>query len=580
MKKCISIIFAICLIVGSATAETKQTYSGVILSSRKSLDESFKFLMLRKERLTETSTHYVDVRAVDVIQPYARSKSLCRKASIRRIQKSSRVRVTCSPNIALHTFEQPNDTFFSQQYGMQLMSMPYTWDVQKGSPELLALVVDTGIDATHPDLQANMWVNPNEIPNNKIDDDGNGYIDDVHGINAITNSGSGHDDNGHGTHVAGIIGAQANNYLGVAGVAHRVKIVSLKFLSSSGTGSTANAIKAINYGIQLKRAGHKVVVMNNSYGSNLFSKPFLDVIRAANLEDIAFVAAAGNSSKNTDVYPAYPASYDSNNVISVGSVDSSVIYNSWSNYGVNSVDVAAPGGMIYSTIPLSKYGYKSGTSMAAPHVAGLTILAKSHCTTLDVNTMKSHLMSSVVKYSKLTTKVASGGVVNGVGLLDVVAQTCGNLLPTPTPTMTPDPSVSPSPTPTMTPTPTSTPTQTPTPLPSPSVKFSSSVLYPEQTVTLYVEGSPENIANVQVQLKLSNDTLYSCTNKPVKLTGGARTYRVTLPKELAFFPSLNVLLKAPGVIAQSTHTVKSSGGTISRPLASVVCSSIYRQIDW
>lgn len=584
MKKCLLVIFTLTLAF-TANAETKYTYAGVILSSRAPVDDgAFTFYMLRKERLTRTATHYVDKRRErDSPEVYTRKNSLCRRARIRRIQKTSRFKITCSPNSVLSVFDQPNDTHFSQQYGMQIMSMPYTWDKQTGSSELLALVVDTGIDFNHPDLRENVWVNPNEIPGNKIDDDQNGFVDDIHGVNTITNTGGGYDDNGHGTHVAGIIGAQGNNYLGVAGVAHKVKLVSLKFLSSSGTGSTANAIKAVNYGVSLKRAGHKVVVMNNSYGSSIFSKAFLDSIRVTNDEDILFVAAAGNSSKNIDIYPAYPASYDSNNIVSVGSVESSLLYNSWSNYGINSVDVAAPGGAILSTVLSGKYGYKSGTSMAAPHVAGLAILAKSHCASISTTSLKSHMISSVVKYSTLVTKVASSGVVNGVGLLDTVAQNCVNTTPTPTITSTPNPNNTPTPTPTITPTPTvtHTPTDTPTPTPTPipKVEFSKSILQPTEAVNFSVSGSPQNTSLIQLQLVLSNGTTHLCRNHSVKLVGGSRTYKITLPKTLEKFSVVRVSLKVPNVVAQSTHAVNFTGGTTSRAQASLMCELIYRQIN-
>jgi subtilisin family serine protease len=472
------------------------------------------------------------------------------------------------------------------------MSMSYAWDKQKGNSELLALVIDTGIDVNHPDLKENVWVNPSEIPNNNIDDDKNGFIDDVNGINAITNVGSGIDDNGHGTHVAGIIGADTNNYMGVAGVAQTVKLVSLKFLSATGSGSTANAIKAINYGIQLKNVGHNVVVMNNSYGSTIFSQPFLDAIRRARDKDILFVAAAGNSSVNTDVKPFYPAGYDSANIISVGSVDSSASYNSFSNYGVSSVDVAAPGGGILSTVLYNTYNYKSGTSMAAPQVSGLAILAKAQCSTLDALTAKSQIMSSVVKYSALSTKVASGGVVNGIGLIDTVSQNCSNQTATPTPTPTatitgtPQNTAVPTATPTFTPTPTRTPTPTPTitptstPTPLPKARFLKSVLIPTQTVDFIVEGSPRNLATVQFRLKLSNNTLHSCTNMPVNLTNGSRAYRVMLPDALKLFPTVNVLLKAPGVIATSSVAVKSTGSTMSRIQANAACARLNAQLDW
>jgi subtilisin family serine protease len=199
------------------------------------------------------------------------------------------------------------------------MALEPAWDITSGDSDLLVMVVDTGIFAIHDDLLANMWRNTKEIPNNGLDDDRNGYIDDYFGMNAINRIGSGTDDHGHGTHVAGIIGAVANNKKGISGVAPRVKLVALKFLDNRGRGSTVNAIRAINYGIQLKKMGHKVVAFNNSYGSPTFSKPMLDVIREVNAQGILFIAAAGNASVDNDVKPSYPANYRVENVISVAS---------------------------------------------------------------------------------------------------------------------------------------------------------------------------------------------------------------------------------------------------------------------
>lgn len=590
MNKVVSLILAtVCLSTSLVAAQEKRAFDGVILSSRKKLDDGVvKFIALKREKLTPTSAHYVDIRSDGSAKPYSRSSSLCRRANIRRIQKASNGRVRCSPNLEIRTAEDANDQFYSLQYGHKLMSMSYAWDKQKGNPELLALVIDTGIDVNHRDLTSNIWTNPNEIPNNKIDDDGNGYVDDVNGMNAITNTGSGIDDNGHGTHVAGIIGAEANNYIGISGVAHKVKLVGLKFLSATGTGSTANAIKAVQYGINLKRAGHKVVVMNNSYGSSYFSKPFLDAIQLASKEDILFVAAAGNNYANSDVTPFYPAGYDSFNVISVGSVDNSAQYNTFSNYGIASVDVAAPGSGILSTILSNNYGYKSGTSMAAPQVSGLAILAKAQCSTLDASSNKSFIMSSVVKFDNLASKVASSGVVNGIGLIDTTTQRCSSITPvtTPAPTGTADPSMTSTPTPTatatptatMTPTPTLTPTRTPTP--QPKVGFTKNILIPNQTVDFVVSGSPSKVATVQFQLKMANNTFHLCTPMPVNMSRGDRNYRIELPKNLVMFPQVNVVLRAPSVVAQSSNIVKNTSTTTSRPQANSVCARINSQFDW
>ena len=326
--------------------------------------------------------------------------------------------------------------------------------------------------------------------------------------------------------------------------------------------------------------------MNNSYGSFLFSKPFLDVIQLANSEDILFVAAAGNNRTDTDVKPFYPAGYDSPNIVSVGSVDNAAQYSSFSNYGVVSVDVAAPGGAILSTIPSHSYGYKSGTSMAAPQVSGLAILAKSQCSSLSAVSSKTHLMSSVVKLDRLKNKTASGGMVNGIGLIDMVIGNCSSgTVPTATPTPEATANTTPTATPTITPTNTATPTPTSTPTATPTraptVGFARSVLSPNQAVDFFVGGSPTTTARVQFQLKLADGSYHWCTNTPVNLRFGDRSYRITLPQNIALFPEVRVVLRTPNeVSAQSTHSVRSTSTTMSKLQANVVCTRLNSQLDW
>jgi len=185
--------------------------------------------------------------------------------------------VTCSPNFALFASDisanavAPNDPYYYLQYGPAQMNLTSAWDTTVGSSEVVVQVIDTGIQYTHPDLAANIWTNPGEVAGNGIDDDANGYIDDLHGINAITNSGNPMDDHYHGTHVAGIIGAVGNNGVGVAGAAWSVKMIATKFLSSAGSGSTSNAIKSINYGTMLRNSGVNLIASNNSWGGGSYN---------------------------------------------------------------------------------------------------------------------------------------------------------------------------------------------------------------------------------------------------------------------------------------------------------------------
>lgn len=235
-------------------------------------------------------------------RPYSRKSDPCKRAKERKWMKKILGRYRCESNHAYFTDAVPDDTYFVNQYASNLMSLPAAWDKTTGSSSAIALVIDTGIAYTHPDLVNNIWSNPLEIAGDGIDNDGNGYIDDLHGINAILNDGDPLDDHGHGTHCAGILGAQGNNGQGIAGVAWNTKIAAAKFISSGGSGSLANAIKAINYGTALRTAGNNVVVSNNSWGGSTYSSTLAATIQAAGDAGILFVTSAGNSTAPQPFY--------------------------------------------------------------------------------------------------------------------------------------------------------------------------------------------------------------------------------------------------------------------------------------
>lgn len=403
-------------------------------------------------------------------KPYSRKNNPCQRAKMRRFLKSLKHRVRCEANQVYSASLVPNDPSYSLQYASSFLSLPEAWDITTGSSDLVAVVIDTGVQYNHPDLAANMWINPGEIAANGLDDDANGYIDDVYGINTITGSGDPNDDNGHGSHCAGILGARGNNSTGIAGVAWQTKIVAAKFLDSSGSGYLSDAIEAINYSRALKLAGHKVVVSNNSWGGGGYNASLYSAIDQANAAGILFVAAAGNSASNNDTSPSYPASYDLPGIVAVASTTSAGTLSSFSNYGATSVDIAAPGSGIYSCVPTNSYASYSGTSMAAPQVSGITLLAQSRCNgTLSVAQTKEAILSSGVSYPALSGKVLTGAIANAYQAIAAAEAVClGTATPTPAATATATPTRTPTPTPTPTRTPTNTPTWTPTPIATPT----------------------------------------------------------------------------------------------------------------
>lgn len=301
--------------------------------------------------------------------------------------------------------------------GVDVNAVP-AWTLTTGSPAVIVGVVDTGIRYTHQDLAGNMWVNPGEIPGNSLDDDGNGYVDDIHGINSILNNGNPMDDGNHGSHCAGTIAASANNAGQLVGVAWNVKLMGLKFLSSAGSGATSDAIECINYGVA--KGAH---ILSNSWGGGGFSQALLDSINAANAAGVLFVAAAGNESSNTDLTATYPANYNAPNILSVSAVDRAGALASFSNYGASSVDLGAPGVAILSCTSASDTSYDSynGTSMAAPHVSGVAALIRSRFPTAGAAEMRSRLMATTRPLASLAGRSVTGGIVNAQAALTVAA---------------------------------------------------------------------------------------------------------------------------------------------------------------
>lgn len=316
------------------------------------------------------------------------------------------------PNYIVEATETtPNDPLYGNLWGMPKISAPLAWDLSTGSAANVVAVVDTGIDYAHPDLQANVWSAPAAffvtIGGTLIQ-----CSDHTHGFNAITSTCDPMDDNNHGTHVSGTIGAAANNGIGVVGVNWTTSLIGAKFLNATGSGTTANAINAIEFLIQAKTAAKaNIRILSNSWGGGGYSQALLDEINKANTNDMLFVAAAGNSHSNNDRKPFYPASYSAPNVVAVAATDSNDQLASFSNYGAGSVHLGAPGVGIWSTVRNGGYSSFSGTSMATPHVSGAAALVLSRCA-LDTAGLKTNLLSNVDPVSALAGKTVTGGRLN------------------------------------------------------------------------------------------------------------------------------------------------------------------------
>jgi subtilisin family serine protease len=323
------------------------------------------------------------------------------------------------PNYIVQAVATPNDPWYSLLYGMSKIDGPAAWDITTGGTSAVVGVVDTGIDFSHPDLAANIWSAPAAFTVN-IDGVDIDCPAGSHGFDAITKSCDPSDDHNHGTHVSGTIGGVGDNGVGVAGVNWTAQIMGLKFLNAFGSGTTADAVSAIEFAIQVKRifAGTATPVdlrvLSNSWGGGGYSQALLDTINAAGANEMLFVVAAGNSAADTEAYSFYPASYTAPNVVTVAATDSTDALAYFSNFGATTVHLGAPGVNTYSTIRTASgsYGYFSGTSMATPHVSGAALLALALCPSLTTTDLKRLVLNSTDPDSFLTDRTISGGRLN------------------------------------------------------------------------------------------------------------------------------------------------------------------------
>lgn len=317
----------------------------------------------------------------------------------------------------------PNDPKYSELWGMNNtgqtagtpdadIDAPEAWDLATGSSDVIIAVIDTGVDYNHPDLSPNMWHNPGETAGNGIDDDNNGYVDDIYGMDGCNNDANPMDDHYHGTHCAGTIGAKGNDGYGVVGVCWNVKIMALKFLNASGSGSTSDAVECMNYMIDQKQRGRNIVAASNSWGGSGADQSLADAINTAGNLGILFIAAAGNNSSNNDATPYYPACYNSNFIIAVAATDHNDNLASFSNWGASTVELSAPGVNVMSDKPGSAFQALSGTSMATPHVSGVIGLLASVFPNDTALQRKARVVDYVDPIPAMSGKCISGGRLN------------------------------------------------------------------------------------------------------------------------------------------------------------------------
>lgn len=335
-----------------------------------------------------------------------------------------------------------NDPAISQAWGLKKSAAAKAWEVSQGSKDIVVAVIDTGIDVKHEDLKNNLWRNPGETgldaqgrdkATNGIDDDGNGFKDDVYGWNFVSNRPDLTDNHGHGTHIAGIIGAEASNGVGIAGISPKVSLMILKYFDPKvpGTDNLRNTIQAIKYAVKMKAN-----IINYSGGGTEFSADERAAIAEAEAQGILFVAAAGNERSNSDKFKYYPADYGLSNIISVTAIDPSTEVLASSNYGTETVDLGAPGQNILSTLPGNSYGYMTGTSQATAFVTGAAVLVMAHRQYKDPVEVKKYILATGDSDASLIAKTRTSKQLNlfkavtmldsGIGVSGVVATNTNN----------------------------------------------------------------------------------------------------------------------------------------------------------
>ena len=312
-----------------------------------------------------------------------------------------------------------NDPAIKQAWGLKKSDAARAWAVSQGNKDTLVAVIDTGIDENHEDLKGNLWTNPGESgkdsrgkdkASNGVDDDQNGYIDDVHGWNFVSNNNRLTDNHGHGTHIAGIIGAQAGNGRGISGISPNVSLMILKYFDPKvpNTDNLKNTVSAIRYAV--KMGAH---IINYSGGGVEYSQDEFEAVQLAEKKGVLFVAAAGNERSNSDQNHYYPADYGLKNIVSVTAIDPTTEVLASSNFGVLTVDIAAPGQNILSCLPNNSYGLMTGTSQATAFVSGAAALIMSHKNQYyQAHEVKNYILSTGDTASTLIAKTKTSRQLN------------------------------------------------------------------------------------------------------------------------------------------------------------------------
>jgi thermitase len=414
MSRCaLALVVLAALCMGAATAHAADAVPGQLLVGFKTgVSPS------AQRQLVEKAGGAVSERLRHIRGAVVRTRGHLALALLRRRLRALRQVAYAEPDFILNSSRAPDDPLFADEYSLSTSPLGSVdaqpaWDSRTGCAKVA--VLDTGIQYNHPDVSANVWHNPNEIKGNNKDDDHNGYIDDYYGVNLVNGRGSGVDDEGHGTHVSGIVAGRGNNGTGISGVCWSASLMAVKFMDSSGHGSTSDAIDGIDYAVH---EGARII--NCSFGSSKKSSALQDEVDYAKSKGTLLVVAAGNNGQNIDSSPSYPAAFTEGNILTVAATTSSGALASFSNFGKKGVDLGAPGDNILSTYLNSTYKTLSGTSMAAPIVAGAAAMLRAKDSNLSYTDIKNALRNHTRPDPALSGKTVSGGVLDVAAALGSV----------------------------------------------------------------------------------------------------------------------------------------------------------------